>query len=132
MMRSIQILVLVVISLLGCSKNDENDIITNDSIIGQWQLIERFDGGSLEPIQNIENGEIIFFKSDFLYSNSNYPCTGNYLMNNDNIVEITVSCVSSENLLYTYDFENGYLLFNSYPSTCDEGCYDKYKRFYSE
>ena len=65
MMRYIQILVLVVISLLGCSKNDENDIITNDSIIGQWQLIERFDGGSLEPIQNIENGEIIFFQIRF-------------------------------------------------------------------
>lgn len=132
-MKVLQILILVATtSLSSCTKNNEYDRPTDDSIIGQWQLIERFDGGSPEPIQNIENGEIINFKSDFSYTNSNYPCDGSYLINSSDIIEVIIPCISSENLLFTYRFDNESLLLNSYPSTCDEGCYDKYKRLNSK
>lgn len=131
-MRFLQILILVITtSFTSCNKNEENNINPENSIIGTWQLIERFDGGSPTPIQNIENGEIIEFNLDLTYSNNTFSCDGSYIINNSNI-DILVPCISSDNLTYTFSFENKYLLMTSIPSTCDEGCYDKYKRLNSE
>jgi len=132
-MRFLQIFIFVITTLLmSCNKNDENNINSEKSIIGTWQLIERFDGGSPTPIQNIENGEIIVFNPDLTYSNNTFSCDGSYIINNSNIIEILVPCISSDNLTYTFSFENGYLLMTSTPLACDEGCYDKYKRLNSE
>jgi len=123
--RSLQVLILVLTTLVSCTKN--NDILKENSIIGTWQLVERFDGGSPNPIQTIENGEIIVFNADFSYSNNSYDCDGSFTVNNS-FVYISMPCVSVENLTYSFSFENSNLLLTNVPSTCDEGCYDKYKK----
>ena len=115
--------------ITGCSEKETKQQET--SIYGTWQLIERFDGGSPTPNQNIENGEIITFSSDNLYLNNSYQCDGNYSINNS-IIEISVSCITAELIKYSFSIENNELKLTPFPSTCDEGCYDKYKRILSE
>ncbi len=112
--------------ITGCS--EEGTIQQQDnSIYGTWQLIERFDGGSPVPTQPISNGEIITFSNESIYSNDSYECNGVYNIN-DSIIEISVLCVTTESLNYSFIIENNELMLTDYPSACDEGCYDKYKR----
>lgn len=111
-------------------QTEEHQVQQEDSILGTWQLFERFDGGSPNPNQSIENGEIITFWSDSLYSNSTYLCDGKYKIDNS-YIEISVKCLTSDLLVYYYSIEKGTLILSDSPSTCDEGCYDKYKRIFA-
>ena len=123
---------LIVITLLIATECSEKEIKQQEnSVYGTWQLIERFDGGSPTPNQNVENGEIITFSSENLYSNNSYQCDGTYSINNS-IIEISIPCITSDLIKYSFSIENNELKLTSSPSTCDEGCYDKYKRILSE
>lgn len=123
------LLLSILFFITGCS--EEKTEQQNNSIYGTWQLIERFDGGSPTPNQIVENGEIIVFSSDNSYSNNTYQCDGNYNINNS-IIEISVLCITTDLIKYSFSIENNELKLTSFPSTCDEGCYDKYKRILSE
>ena len=102
-----------------------------NSIYGTWQLTERFEGGSLIPRQSVENGEIIIFSKNNSYSGSSFQCDGTYNINNE-IIEIMIPCTTMDTIKYAYFLENSDLKLMPYPSTCDEGCYDKYKKISSE
>jgi hypothetical protein len=128
-MKNMFLLLSILFFITGCS--EEKTEQQNNSIYGTWQLIERFDGGSPTPNQIVENGEIIVFSSDNSYSNNTYQCDGNYNINNS-IIEISVLCITTDLIKYSFSIENNELKLTSFPSTCDEGCYDKYKRILSE
>ncbi|MDB9873772.1 hypothetical protein OAC97_00745 [Flavobacteriaceae bacterium] len=127
-MKTITLILITTFVAMGCNKSENvEQNSTNSKLIGQWQLIERFDGGSPIPIQVIENGVTISFNTDMDYSNSNYTCgTGSYNLAED-LIKITIPCEPAE-LNYTYDFENSDLLLTGYPFSCPEGCYDRYKK----
>lgn len=128
-MKNMFLILSIFFFITGCSEEEIKQ--EENSINGTWQLIERFDGGSPTPNQSVENGEIITFSSDNLYSNNSYQCDGNYSINNS-IIEISVSCITTDLIKYSFNIENNELKLTSFPSTCDEGCYDKYKRILSE
>ena len=147
MMRCIQILVLVVISLLGCSKNDENDIITNDSIIGQWQLIEQWLGDiSSDSVEwgEVVNGYTMTFLNDGLYSSNEFTVcqnnlnSGSYSLSGSEsirLVETSFLCESSNDFLtrvYIYNFEGEFLMISPHSNPCPEGCSFKFKRINTE
>jgi len=119
----------VFILFTGC--NEEEVKQQENSLIGTWQLVERFDGGSPVPIQIIEEGEILVFGEDSSYSNNSYQCNGTYIINNS-IIEISAQCVTQDLIKFSYSFENNALKLTGSPSTCDEGCYDKYIKIASE
>lgn len=114
----------------GCDQEKQTEPQEN-SIYGTWQLIERIDGGSPIPNQNVENGEIIIFSIDNIYLKNLYQCDDNYSINNS-IIEISVSCITIDLIKYSLNVENNELKLTPFPSTCDEGRYDKYKRILSE
>lgn len=128
-MKNIYLILSVLFLFTGC--NEEETKQQENSFYGTWQLIERFDGGSPTPNQNLENGEVITFSSENLYSNNSYQCDGTYSINNS-IIEISIPCITSDLIKYSFSIENNELKLTSSPSTCDEGCYDKYKRILSE
>lgn len=120
------ILILSIFTLFtGCAKVEE--IQTENSIYGTWKLIEQFDGGSLTPIRKIENGETIIFNSQNSFSNSSIQCEGNFGINNS-IIEISFPCLSNGLFKYSYSVDATELKLSDFPSTCDEGCYKKYKK----
>jgi len=130
-MKTLKIITLVLVTLLSCSNEKSINDPKQDSIIGKWQLIE-IEGGFPTQIEIIENGEIISFNSNLSYSNSTYDCNdGSYSMNNE-FINILIPCLTSEELIYRFSFDNNDLLFDSYPSTCIEGCSHKYKKIASE
>lgn len=128
-MKNMYLILSIFFFITGCSEEEKKQ--QENSIYGTWQLIERFDGGSPTPNQSVENGEIITFSSDNSYSNNSYQCDGNYNINNS-IIEVSVSCVTTDLIKYSFNIENDELKLTAFPSTCDEGCYDKYKRISSE
>ncbi|TJY33888.1 lipocalin family protein [Pontimicrobium aquaticum] len=130
-MKNILIITAVLFLFSSCTKNDSQENYDND-IYGTWQLIERFDGGSPNPNQPVENGDVITFNLDGAFANSSYNCDGNYQINNS-IVEINMPCVTSNALEFSFSFDDvGNLLMTSYPNTCVEGCYDKYLKVITE
>jgi len=128
-MKNMFLILSIFFFITGCSEEETKS--QENSIYGTWQLIERFDGGSPNPNQTIQNGEIITFSSQNIYSNDSYQCNGTYNFNNS-ILEISASCITADLLKYTFTIENSELKLTAYPTTCDEGCYDKYIRISSE
>lgn len=106
---------------------DKENLPQNDSLIGRWQLIERYDGGSPQPVQSVIDGKTVTFKTDKSLLDSFLPeCPGTF-SNDNSIITIDFDC-RDDLVKYSYRFEDEMLFFNSFPSTCIEGCYDKYKR----
>ena len=128
-MKNMYLILSVLFLFTGCSEEETKQ--QENSIYGTWQLVERFDGGSPNPIQIIENGEILVFGQDNSYFNNSYQCNGTYNINNS-IIEILAQCVSQDLIKFSYSLENNELKLTNSPSTCDEGCYDKYSKITSE
>jgi hypothetical protein len=126
--------IFLVISFLfltaACSDDDSGMTATpsGTSIVGEWQLVETFDGGSPQPIRSVSNGNIINFTADNIYEDSSYSCEGIYTISNENNLTIDFPC--SPNLEYRANIEledNFEILFIRIQG-CIEGCYSKYKR----
>jgi hypothetical protein len=124
-MKKMIILFSLLLTLSSCSEDDKEQVQEN-SIIGSWQLIERFDGGSPNPIQEVQNGKIISFNSEMIYTDNSIDCDGIYSLENS-IINIDIPCLDIT-FSYNFSFENEFLLLTDNPSNCDEGCYDKYKK----
>ncbi|WOC40382.1 hypothetical protein [Polaribacter sp. HL-MS24] len=86
-MKNMYLILSIFFIISSCS--DEQTEQQENTIYGTWHLINRFDGGSPTPNQNFENGEIITFSSENLYSNNLYQCDGTYSINNS-IIEISI------------------------------------------
>lgn len=128
-MKNMFLILSIFLFITGCSEKEIKQQET--SIYGTWQLIERFDGGSPNPIQTVVDGETVIFSKDSSYSNSSYPDNGTFIINNS-IIEISIPNVTQDLMKFTYGVNNSELTLSSYPSTCDEGCYEKYIKLTSE
>jgi hypothetical protein len=128
-MKNMYLILTTFFLFTGCS--EEKSKQQENSIYGTWKLIERFDGGSPIPIQTVENGEILILGNNGSYSNSSYSDNGTFILNNS-IIEISIPNVTQDLIKFTYGLENNELTLSSYPSNCDEGCYDKYIKLTSE
>lgn len=134
------ILILTLLSLLACS-DDESKAEHEVSLFGTWQLVERFDGGSLKPNQSIENGyTIAFYQTGNV--RTNHPTIGcpvdyaflegNYSQGTDgefSTLSLVLDCDNDDlNINYYYSFDDQFLLLSLSESTCFEGCYDKFEK----
>lgn len=123
------VLILLLLTLLSNCSNKESEEPKTNTIIGKWQLIERFDGGSVAPFQSVENGEIISFDINSIYSNDTfYACDGSYTVKKE-VINIHFPCINAGfDIGLKYSFKNTNLILSSTPTSCFEGCYDIYKR----
>ena len=134
------IVLLALLSFLACS-NDENKIESEPLLFGEWQLVERFDGGSLEPNQSVENGyTFTFLQSGIVHTthptigcpDAYEELQGVYSQNNRtdvSTVSLQLECGNEALLIdYEYSFDGEFLLLSELESTCDEGCYNKFKK----
>jgi hypothetical protein len=134
----------ILLSMLGCNKEEEIIPLDTTNIIGTWQLIARFDGGSPVPLREVDNGFLYEFKSDSTFSSSNtVGCRYNgvigglfslsafqsysiitlkFLCDIDYIVEVEKKS----------SFEDNMLILRPNNPSCDEGCYDKFKKIAEE
>ncbi|NVJ48720.1 MAG: lipocalin family protein [Cytophagia bacterium] len=128
---------LMVILVTSCS---QDDIPENDSLFGKWQLVEIYDGGSLQPYRAIENGSSMTFYTDSTLTTTYHSlgCSidqteGSYeTTKGEKGEELTVhlSCEDKE-LTVTYYYginSEGHLVISPKESSCDEGCSWKFKR----
>lgn len=117
------------ISCSSCSEDENQSRNENDrEINGKWQLIEIYDGGSPSPVTVIDDGEIISFENDNIFSNTDFNCTGTYSFTDSEILNIELPCQNSNIMNFTYLIENGLLYLTPHPNSCDEGCYNKYEK----
>lgn len=115
-----------ILFVIGCNKTHEEEI---DSIIGEWKLTETYDGGSVIPSQNIENGHSIKFNEDYSVNATNIDCTGSYSIEGSTLT-LVFPCKTPSETNYNFNLTNNRLSLSITPSTCDEGCYDSYKKIY--
>ncbi|MBC6427091.1 MAG: hypothetical protein GDA51_11655 [Ekhidna sp.] len=47
----------------GCGEDEPKQQLDTISIFGTWQLVEKYDGGSLRPKQPVENGYLLSFNT---------------------------------------------------------------------
>jgi hypothetical protein len=119
-------ILLLSLFFISCSQDDDKStVVSEKSLTGTWQLIERYDGGSTQPKQLAENGLTIEFTETGEYIREGF-INCNY-QDIESESEIIVICDTIE-LIYDYDFfDNGDLRLFITPTTCIEGCYDRFK-----
>jgi len=146
-MKNMILLIGMLLTIAGCNKEEEI-AQSETTIYGTWQLIEIFDGGSLEPNQKIQNGYLIGFSlnGNLVTTNQTMGCPmsydslkGNYLLTgvqNTNLLNMTYTCIELDDnkleISYYFGFDNGDLLLTEVESTCDEGCYNKFRKIAEE
>ncbi len=130
--------------LIGCKEEaleqDEN------FIYGTWQLVEKFDGGSPEPNQTVENGYQITLKSSGLAKTTNQtigcPSTydqlnGNYSVeqiDNKKALVFEFYCPASDEFIedveFYIEFDDELLVLTptNRVNKCFEGCAYKFKK----
>ncbi|MFD2828299.1 hypothetical protein ACFSYG_17600 [Leeuwenhoekiella polynyae] len=110
-------------AIQSCDNDDDGKGQEND-ITGQWHLYQRFDGDGIDPV---DNGKTLTFTEENNFIDSFLPdCQGTFSMDNDTIT-IDMPC-KDEPIQYVFSFEEMNLILVELPSTCDEGCYDIYKK----
>ena len=129
---------ILVLNLITSCHSDDTPI--NDSLFGKWQLVEIYDGGSLQPYRAIENGTSMTFYTDSTLTTTYHSlgCStdqteGSYeTTEGEKREELTVhlSCEDKElTVTYYYGVDSkGFLVISPKESSCDEGCYWKFKR----
>lgn len=113
------------ISLIVLSCNKENsDYSSDDDLMGQWLLFKRFDGDDIDPV---DYGKILTFTKDSIFKDSWVPdCDGIFSLDRDTIT-ILRPC-HDRPIRYLFKCDQRTLILTSVPSSCDEGCYDIFKR----
>ena len=128
--------ILVLILITSCHSDDTS---INDSLIGTWQLFEKYDG-ALSGNHSVDNGYIITYKADSTLT-STYPtlgCNVDYIEGKFETIQgeegreltLYLSCEDKE-LTTTYFYEvnlEGHLVISPKEFYCDEGCASKFKR----
>lgn len=120
-------ILLLGIFFISCSQDDDKSTeVSVKSLTGTWQLIERYDGGSPQPNQPVEDGYTIEFTETDEYIREGFiNCNYQYIESES---EIIIICDNIE-LIYNYDFfDNGDLEVFPKPSPCDEGCYERFRK----
>jgi hypothetical protein len=125
-MKKIVIVLAIIFTLFSCSENEQN-IETENSIYGTWQLFERYNGLSLLPFTAIENGEIKTFSSENKYKSSFHDKEGKFFIKGS-IIEVSIPELTQDTIKFVFSLKDNILNLSSFPSSCDEGCYDSYRR----
>lgn len=126
--NNIVIFTLFFIPLFSCNKDDG---ASTSNIKGTWQLIEIYssDGGSPGAWYPVENGYTYSFKDNDIITSNKFSCNGVYIFNSSVNINITFDCPEAGSLGdYDITFENGNLILTPNPTSCDEGCAEKFKR----
>ncbi len=112
------------ILLFACS-DDENV----NTVIGSWQLVENYgsDGNAAPHWYPVEDGFIYTFTNNGIINSSEYECSGTFDYNSSENITINFDCPDmSFNGSFDIVFENNYLILTPNPSSCDEGCSEKF------
>ncbi|MBA6151620.1 lipocalin family protein [Gelidibacter maritimus] len=132
------IISLIIIMLSGCNNSDD-EIKTEQSIIGNWKLIEVYsdvgDGsGDWNPV---ENGYTYSFSSNGEFSSTRFPeCSSGTYTINSNELTLVFDCngftTGIENpegtFVENYTFESNTVILVPTYMICDEGCGWKFKK----
>ena len=110
-------------TIQSCNNEDVRTGQEHD-INGTWLLYQRFDGVGINPV---DNGKTLMFTKENRFIDSFLPdCEGIFSIENDTIT-IEKPCKDLP-IQYIFKFEGNNLILAEFPSTCDEGCYDIYKK----
>ena len=102
----------------------DSDNGPDTGLMGQWLLIQRYDGGGIDPVND---GKTITFGEDTTFKDSFLPdCNGTFFLEKDTIT-INRPC-HDEPIRYLFSLDKNKLVLLNIPSSCDEGCYDIFKR----
>lgn len=125
-MKKIVIVLAIIFTLVSCCQN-EQDVATENSIYGTWQLFERYNGLSPLPLTTIKNGEIKTFSSENKYTSSFHDKEGKFIIKGS-IIEVSIPELTQDTIKFVFCLKDNILNLSSFPSSCDEGCYDSYRR----
>ncbi|MGL1885571.1 MAG: hypothetical protein OCD76_03560 [Reichenbachiella sp.] len=133
-----EIITLIIIMLSGCSNSDD-EIKTEQSIIGNWKLIEVYSdiGDGSGDWNSVENGYSYSFSSNGEFTSTRFSecSSGTYTINSDELT-LVFDCSGfttgienpEETFVENYAFElNTVILVPTYLN-CDEGCGWKFKK----
>lgn len=147
-MKNIFLTFFIFLLYIGCSEEEQTNQET--SIYGTWQLIEVFDGGSIEPNQSIKDGYFTTIKSNSEFSTTHQTIgcpidydvlDGNYQIYPDGelkVMDINIPCSARDdgaiNPKYYFEIVDGFLILVPTPDVggCFEGCHEKFKKIASE
>ncbi len=118
------IFISILLLFINCTDNSEIDVPNEERIIGTWQLVERFNGGSPQPHQTVKNGYTIAFLKDGTSTSPTYECDQTYFVS-ENEITFEIPCISSK-YNYNFFFKGDYLYLIA--GFCDEGCWNKFKK----
>lgn len=115
---------LIMVLIIQSCNNDGDGKGQENDITGQWLLFQRFDGDGIDPVIN---GKTLTFTEENVFIDSFLTaCQGTFSMD-DNTITIDMPCKDGP-IQYVFSFEENNLILAEFPSTCDEGCYDIYKK----
>lgn len=132
------ILGLLTIVLFGCSNDDEN-IKTEKSIIGNWKLIEIYNdpGDGSGSWNSVDNGYIYNFSENGQFSSTRFSecSTGNYTIDSNQLTldfdcdGFTTGIEEPEGtFIENYTFESNTVIFVPTYLNCIEGCGWKFEK----
>jgi hypothetical protein len=132
-MKKLYYLPILLILLLSCSKNENNDPV-EPTVVGKWKQIELYnsDGGSSTSWHAITNGYTIEFLNNGTFNSTKHTecSTGKYTLSASNEITLTYNCTSYTNK-YIEKLEsltNTELILKPTYMTCDEGCSVKFRK----
>jgi hypothetical protein len=148
-MKNLFFLILPLLFVISCNEEkveEELEPIDKDSLYGKWQLVEEWDGVMSDPYE-VEDGYYRTFNSDSTCNISwsfkncdNAKCA--YILSGDNIgeiMEIEYTCHDNgeteiNSTVFRYELEDGFLKLTPHEdvSTCDEGCWERFKKVANE
>ncbi|MFD1614136.1 hypothetical protein [Gelatiniphilus marinus] len=142
-MKNLVLMLSLTLAIGSCSQNEEN-IQTDASVYGTWQLIKSTANnvdGSPSGWQQVENGYKIIFNKDFSYESEIHPsdCNGisssTYAVQNEpgnSTIETTIVCDNPNKTFkskHSYSFEDAtYLILTPIEPSCPEGCAFMFKK----
>ncbi|MDB9873773.1 hypothetical protein OAC97_00750 [Flavobacteriaceae bacterium] len=139
-MKTIIFILTIVFVATGCNKSENvEQSSSNNKLIGQWQLIEIYEGngGSVNQWNSVENGYNYEFNSNGSFSSDRFVerSVGNYILT-DNTITLDFSCeefntgteIPSGIFIENFSFDNNNLVLVPSYLNCDEGCGFKFSK----
>lgn len=130
MKTTLTTLLFSVMITMGCS--DDSDTIDGDvSIMGKWQMTERYvsPGGETEW-KEVKDGEIHYFKTDSTFTSNGMDCPeGDFSVQGDSLL-LDFNCnYSAEPQVMRFYFEGGDLILTPLsPVFCIEACLYRFEK----
>ncbi len=133
-MKKTILLIIAIGILISCSKND-NDNLKTDELIGQWKLIEQLadPGDGSGTFQSIDSQKIIeFYTNETVTSQNGSLCqpyseeqisSGTYSLSEQ---RITTNCQNPNIAFIGFEFKDGYLILNF---ASNEGFSQKFEKY---